>query len=95
MPNRLNANLKTLIAGALSDAGGQAYLAARALDQPVAFMGLIGRVLPLQMTGEGGAPLQIDIRWADATPVPSPEPVAIEKDAATAAMAAVFTTNTC
>lgn len=29
------------------------YLTARAKDQPVAFMGLIGRVIPLQIEGSG------------------------------------------
>ena len=55
-----------MILGALSDVGGRDYLAARALDQPVAFMGLIGKVLPLQLTGENGAPIAYSFRWADA-----------------------------
>lgn len=39
------------------------YLQARAEDQPVAFMGLIGRVVPLQVegTGEGGK-IVVEIR---------------------------------
>jgi len=57
-----------MVLGALSDVGGRDYLAARALDQPVAFMGLIGRVLPLQVTGENGGALVVDFRWADAQP---------------------------
>lgn len=67
-PNKLNATIKELIVGALDDVGGREYLAARALDQPVAFMGLLGRVLPLQLTGENGAPIAVDFRWADALP---------------------------
>ena len=54
--------------GALQDVGGRDYLAARALDQPVAFMSLVGRVLPLQVTGENGGALVVDFRWADALP---------------------------
>jgi hypothetical protein len=68
VPNKLNATIKEMVLGALSDVGGQRYLAARALDQPVAFMGLIGRVLPLQVTGENGGALVVDFRWADAQP---------------------------
>lgn len=68
VPNKLNGDIKAMIVGALQDAGGREYLTARAFDQPVAFMHLIGRVLPLQVTGENGAPISVDFRWADATP---------------------------
>ena len=70
VPNKLNGDIKAMIVGALSDVGGRDYLAARAIDQPVAFMGLLGKVLPLQLTGENGAPIAVDFRWADATPPP-------------------------
>jgi len=70
VPNKLNADIKAMIVGALQDVGGQQYLAERALDQPQAFMSLLGRVLPLQLTGENGAPIAVDFRWADATPSP-------------------------
>jgi hypothetical protein len=36
-------------------------------------MGLVGRVLPLQVTGENGAPIAVDFRWADALPEPDGE----------------------
>jgi len=54
-PNKFNADLKNMILGALNDAGGQAYLAARAIDTPGPFLALIGKVLPMQLTGEPGA----------------------------------------
>ena len=57
-----------MVVGALCAAGGEEYLLRQAEANPVAFMGLIGRVLPLQVTGENGGALVIDIRWADATP---------------------------
>lgn len=47
VPNKLNAALKDMILGALSDAGGQAYLLIQAAENPVAFMTLVGKVLPL------------------------------------------------
>ena len=78
VPNKLNRDIKEMVVGALQDVGGRDYLAARALDQPVAFMGLIGRVLPLQVTGENGGALVVDFRWADATPPPTIEAVADE-----------------
>ena len=83
VPNKLNGDIKAMILGALEDVGGRDYLAARALDTPVAFMGLIGKVLPLQLTGENGAPIAVDFRWADATPaqdhdmIEANEPVSI------------------
>ena len=77
VPNKYNASIKEMIVGALSDVGGRKYLAERAIDQPVAFMGLIGRVLPLQVTGENGGALVIDFRWADA---PEAEPPTIDAD---------------
>lgn len=69
VPNKDNADIKALVIGALHQVGGVDYLAARALDQPVAFMGLIGRILPLQVTGKDGGSLQVDFRWADPPPV--------------------------
>ena len=46
-----------MILGALDKAGGEKYLLRQAEANPVAFMGLLGKVLPLQIagTGEGGA----------------------------------------
>ena|SRR5690348_13370060 len=84
--NRHTADIKAMILGALSDVGGRDYLAARALDQPVAFMTLIGKVLPLQVTGENGRPIAVDFRWADATPATIEAVVdnAVDTDEATA-----------
>ena len=64
IPNKITADLKAMILGALSDVGGQAYLARQAEDNPGPFLTLIGKVLPLQVTGEGGGALVI--RWEDA-----------------------------
>jgi hypothetical protein len=57
--NKLNADIKEMIVGALSDVGGRSYLAARALDTPAAFLTLVGKVLPMQITGEGGGPVWV------------------------------------
>jgi hypothetical protein len=56
-PNKVNSDLKEMILGALSDVGGRDYLALRAVDTPAAFLTLIGKVLPMQITGEGGGPV--------------------------------------
>lgn len=45
-PNKLTASLKEMIETALSDAGGSAYLVARAQDTPGPFLALVGKLLP-------------------------------------------------
>jgi hypothetical protein len=61
VPNKINADLKEMILGALSDVGGRDYLALRAKDTPAAFLTLIGKVLPMQIAGEGGGPVTINV----------------------------------
>ena len=46
-PDKITKELKDMILGVLDEAGGQKYLVARALDQPVAFMAVVGKILPL------------------------------------------------
>ncbi len=55
-PNKTTALLKDAILKAATDAGDgdlSAYLLKQTNDNPVAFMGLLGKVLPMQV---GGAP---------------------------------------
>ena len=62
--NKIPALLKDAILMAAEDAdeeGLVGFLKKQALTNPVAFMSLLGKVLPLQTTGEGGGPLEI--RW--------------------------------
>lgn len=51
--NRATKEIKDMIRGALEDAGGQKYLAGQAKENPVAFMGLVGRILPKDVKIEG------------------------------------------
>lgn len=44
--NKNTAEIKDMIRGALNDAGGQKYLCSQAKSNPVAFMGLIGKIIP-------------------------------------------------
>lgn len=60
-PNKATAALKDLILGALNDVGGQEYLAQQAAENPKAFMSLVGRVLPYQLTGSDGSPLSLTV----------------------------------
>lgn len=59
IPNKLTMALKEMILEALAAEGGIDYLRKQAKDNPVAFMGLLSRILPMQVTGEGGGPVLI------------------------------------
>lgn len=57
-PNKLNAALKDMILEALNEAGGVDYLVKQAKKRnPGPFLALVGKVLPLQVTGANGTPL--------------------------------------
>jgi hypothetical protein len=56
-PNKWTGSLKDMILGALADVGGRDYLAEQAIKNPSIFVGLVGRVLPLQVKEGGGDPM--------------------------------------
>ena len=56
-----NALIREMVAEALDKAGGVEYLARVAESHPGPFLGLVGKVLPIQVTGEGGGPVQQSI----------------------------------
>jgi len=58
-PNKHTAALKDMILQALEDSGGVEYLKKTALENPTAFLTLVGKVIPLQVTGENGGPLTV------------------------------------
>lgn len=60
-PNKLTADVKSMILGALNAVGGEKYLVKQANENPKAFLGLVGKVLPLQVTGADGDPLTVQI----------------------------------
>jgi hypothetical protein len=60
-PNKLTRDVKEMILGALSAKGGQKYLERCADENMTAFLTLVGKVLPLQLAGEGGGPLVIEV----------------------------------
>ena len=61
--NKVSADVKNMVLAALSNAGGAEYLERRANDPrtAAAFLGLVGKVLPMQVTGEGGGPIGLNI----------------------------------
>lgn len=61
VPNKINADLKSMILGALDKAGGVDYLTTQANVSPAAFLALIGKVLPTTLQGTG-ADGEIEVR---------------------------------
>lgn len=62
-PNRTTALLKDAILKAADDAGGKdglvGYLTQQAIANPGPFMSLLGKVLPMQVTGADGGPIKV------------------------------------
>lgn len=60
VPNKVTREVKTMVLQALDKAGGVAYLERCARDPKLAgaFLTLVGKVIPLQVTGPGGGPVQ-------------------------------------
>lgn len=56
-PNKVTASLKDMILQALDQQGGADYLYRQADENPAAFMTLVGKVLPMQVTGAEGGPI--------------------------------------
>lgn len=73
-PNKITASLKEAIQLAAEQAhpeGVVGYLKLQATENPTAFMSLLGRTLPKELTGEGGQPLfpsRIEMVGVDAKP---------------------------
>lgn len=55
--------LKGMILQALDESGGVKYLVAQAQENPVAFLGLVGKVLPAELKAnfEGGATINVNV----------------------------------
>jgi hypothetical protein len=66
-PNKLPASVKEAILKAGEAAGGDdglvGYLRKQAIENPGPFLSLLGKVLPLQVGGEGGGPIVLKMRW--------------------------------
>src|SRR4051794_26034007 len=53
IPNKIGADVRAMILAALERAGGEDYLLEQAHDNPRAFLSLLGRIIPTQVTGPG------------------------------------------
>jgi len=64
IPNKVTADIKSMILTALSNVGGASYLEERANDPKTAaaFLGLVGKVLPMTIAGDPANPVQQVVR---------------------------------
>jgi hypothetical protein len=62
-PNKITRDLREMIMGALDDAGGRKYLTMHADENPVAFIALLGKVVPkeVSLNAQGGLNLTITL----------------------------------
>lgn len=61
-PNKTTAAVKEMVVQALDEAGGVQYLLTQATANPTAFLTLVGKVLPLQVSGEDGGAITVVIQ---------------------------------
>lgn len=62
VPNKDTALIRDMIAQALNEVGGVQYLASVAQSHPGPFLALVGKVMPVQVTGADGGAVQHAIR---------------------------------
>lgn len=58
-PNKLSSTVKNMVLAALDKAGGEKYLLEQAKSNPTAFLTLIGKVLPTEISGPDGGPVEV------------------------------------
>ena len=63
--NKTTQAVKDMITEALALAGGAQYLFRQSEANPGPFMALVGKVLPLQLTGDAGAPIVLQLTSVD------------------------------
>ena len=57
--NKVTGAVKDMVLQALGNAGGVDYLEKQARENPTAFLSLVGKIIPTQVTGELKAALQV------------------------------------
>ena len=64
-PNKISGTVREMVLEALAEKGGTEWLKEQMDWNPAAYMALLGKVLPMQVTGAQEGPLVI--RWSDGT----------------------------
>jgi hypothetical protein len=70
VPNKATKALKDMILGALDDAGGQDYLRRQSIENPTAFLTLIGKVLPTTISADVNAKVVNRVEHVIVDPAP-------------------------
>lgn len=65
-PNAITRDLREIVRAALEGVGGQAYLQRQAEENPTAFLTLVGKCLPKDVSIDG--PTLMTVRWAGEMP---------------------------
>lgn len=63
-PNKITRDIREAVLQSFETVGGAAYLAEQARTNPTAYLTLVGKVLPLQVTGESGGPVKVTVEWS-------------------------------
>lgn len=63
VPNKINGDIKQMLLDALNAKGGAAYFMEQAEQNPAAFMTLVGKILPMQISGGEGTSGKLSIKW--------------------------------
>lgn len=63
VPNKVTGALKDMILQALDGAGGAKYLQTQAIENPSAFLTLVGKVLPMTVSADGSGLRKLVIEW--------------------------------
>jgi hypothetical protein len=58
-PNKLTGAVREMVLAALNELGGIEYLKRQAEKNPVAYMALLGKILPTQVSGVDDGPMKI------------------------------------
>lgn len=61
VPNAMTGQLRQMVVDALEAVGGVDYLAAQAILNPGPFLALVGKTMPLQLTGDMENPVVIGV----------------------------------
>ena len=61
VPNKTTAAVKDMLREALDECGGVEYLVEKAKEHPVAFLGLIGKLIPTEVKGDVDSTVTIKV----------------------------------
>jgi hypothetical protein len=78
-PNKITQTIRDAILQSFDIVGGPKYLAKMAIEQPAAYLGLLGKVLPTQVKMEVNQPVAITFQVVEAAEVEQqPAPIDAE-----------------